>query len=91
MTKPRNVALLLLAVALTGGCASQSSFEHVACVAPCARDMHRAQFLHDIRQQGFESMRTRVLMAPGGEQLAVSDAVDIANATTAYAVKLPAP
>jgi hypothetical protein len=89
MTK-RNVALLVVAVALTG-CASQSSFERAACVAPCGRDMSRAQFLSDIRQSGFESTRSHVLTTPSSQALAVADPVDTAIATTAYAVRLPAP
>jgi hypothetical protein len=91
MTKLRNIALLLLATALTGGCALQTSFGPVACVAPCARDFNRAQFLQDIRESGFEVTRTHVLITDSGEALAVSDPADTALATTAYAVRLPAP
>jgi hypothetical protein len=91
MTKLRNIALLLLAAAFTGGCTLQSSFGYAACVAPCTRDFNRAQFLEDVRRSGFEATRTHVLITDSGEAIAVSDPIDTAVATTAYAVRLPSP
>ena len=57
----RSIALVALSVMSLSACATRPTTEHAACVAPCAQDMSRMEFLHDVRQSGFETTRMNVV------------------------------
>jgi len=78
--KLRSMATVLVALSLSA-CATTT--EHAACVAPCAQDMSRMQFLEDVRQSGFEATRMHVIGAD--EAVAAARAKDQEQGATAKA------
>jgi hypothetical protein len=82
--KAQTLALLAISTMGLTACATQPTTEHAACVAPCARDMDRMQFLEDIRASGMEATRMHVIGADAAVA-AAAHADDATPSTTAKA------
>jgi len=81
--KLRPVAVLALTLFALSACATRSGTEHAACVAPCAQDMNRMQFLEDTRSSGFEATRMNIIGAD--EAIVATRAREAGARTTAKA------
>jgi hypothetical protein len=81
--KLRSIALIALAATSLSACATRPTTEHAACVAPCAQEMSRMQFLEDVRNSGFEATRMQVIGADAA--VAANAASEAEKSTTAKA------
>ena len=79
----RSIALVAISVISLSACATRPTTEHAACVAPCAQDMNRMQFLEDVRQSGFESTRMNVVGVDAA--IAAAHEAEAEKSTTAKA------